>query len=353
VSGNQTAEEQVGPGRVQAPVPATARVRQRAVVAVGRLVARKALALVPVLVAVSFLTFGATALLPGCVECQVVGIEGADAEVLAEVRADLRLGEPVVERYVAWLGDAVSGDLGRSYGTRQSVSGAIAERLPVTVELVALSMAVSLAVSIPLGIVTAYRAGGRLDRVVAGATFGVLATPTFVVALLLIYLFAIQWGWFPATGWTRLTADPVGNVRSALMPALALAAPNVAVFTRVLRADMLATLREDHVLLARAKGLPPWRVLVWHGLRPSAFSLLTVSGLAVGNLLGGAVIVEQLFALPGIGRLLFDAIFQRDLMMVQGVVLVVTVGFVVVNGLVDVLYVALDPRLRTAGGARG
>lgn len=317
---------------------------------VARLIARKVLGLLPVLVAVSFLTFGATALLPGCVECQVVGIEGADAQILAEARADLRLDDPVLERYMAWLGDAVSGDLGRSYSTRQDVSDAIVERLPVTAELVVLSMVVSLAVSVPLGVATAYRAGGRFDRVVTAATFGVLALPTFLVALLLIYLFAVERGWLPATGWAHPTEDPVANLRSALMPALALAATNVAVFTRVLRAEMIATLREDHVLFAQAKGLPVWRILVWHGLRPSLFSLLTVSGLAVGNLLGGAVIVEQLFALPGLGRLLFDAIFQRDLMMVQGVVLVLTVGYVVVNGAVDVLYTALDPRLRTATG---
>jgi peptide/nickel transport system permease protein len=214
------------------------------------------------------------------------------------------------------------------------------------VEIVIVSMMISLAVAIPLGTATAYRAGGRLDRLVTGATFGVLAIPSFMMGLLLIFVFAVELDLFPATGWTPITEDPFKNLRSVLMPSLALAAVDIAVFTRLLRTDMIVTLQEDHVLLARAKGLPTWRILLRHALRPSSFSLLTVSALTVGGLLGGAVIVEQLFALPGIGRLLFDAIFQRDLMIVQGVVLVIATGFVVINSAVDILYSVLDPRLR-------
>ena len=317
-----------------------------------RVIARKLLAVIPVLLAVSFLTFLIMDLLPGCVECQILGPDAMDEQSLEAVREDLRLDEPLPVRYALWLGDALTGDLGQSYYTRQEVTDAIVERLPVTVEIVIVSMFLSLVISIPLGMVTAYRAGGLLDRIVTGATFGLLAVPNFMMGLLLIYLLAVSWGWLPATGWTRLTDDPLENLRSVLMPALALAIGQIAVFTRLLRTDMITTLQEDHVLLARAKGLSTARILLRHALRPSSFSLLTVSALTVGALLGGAVIVEQLFALPGIGRLLFDAIFQRDLMMVQGVVLVVTVGFVVINALVDILYVVLDPRLRTGGLAR-
>jgi peptide/nickel transport system permease protein len=313
----------------------------------GRLIALKALSLMPVLLAVSCLTFLMLNLLPGCVECQVLGPDNLDnPDAVAAVREDLRLDDPLPLRYGAWVGDAVTGDLGQSYVTRQEVTTAIGERLPVTLEIMALSMVFALVISIPLGIVTAYRSGGLLDRLVSGATFGMLAVPSFMMALLLIYLFAVELGWFPATGWTYLTEDPVENLRSAFMPSLSLALVNVAIFTRLLRTDMIATLQEDHVLMARSKGLPPRRVLIRHALRPSSFSLLTVAGLAVGNLLGGAVIVEQLFALPGIGRLLFDAIFQRDLMVVQGVVLVITLGFVLTNGVVDVMYSMLDPRIR-------
>lgn len=320
----------------------------------GRLITIKALSLVPVLLAVSALTFLMLNLLPGCVECEVLGPENLDdPDAVAAVRADLHLDDPLPVRYGLWLGNAATGDLGKSYITRQEVSDAILERLPVTAELMVLSMVLALGISIPLGIVTGYRSGGLLDRTVTGATFGMLAIPTFMMALLLIYLFAVELGWFPATGWTYLTDDPVENLRSAFMPALSLALVNVAVFTRLLRTDMIATLQEDHVLLARSKGLPTWRILTRHALRPSSFSLLTVSGLTIGNLLGGAVIVEQLFALPGLGRLLFDAIFRRDLMIVQGVVLVIATGFVLINVVVDVLYAVLDPRIRTRSLSRG
>jgi peptide/nickel transport system permease protein len=317
------------------------------------LIVRKLASLIPVLLAVSFLTFMMLSLLPGCLECQILGPENLDSEQVAAVREDLRLDDPLPVRYVAWLGDAFSGDLGRSYYTRQEVFDAIVERLPVTIEIVIVSMAMSLVVSIPLGMATAYRSGGLLDRSVTGATFGLLAIPNFMMGLLLIYLFAVQWGLLPSTGWTAFTEDPFENLRAVFLPSLALATGQIAVFTRLLRTDMIATLQEDHVLLARAKGLSTWRILLRHALRPSSFSLLTVSALTVGALLGGAVIVEQLFALPGIGRLLFDAIFQRDLLVVQGVVLVITVGFVLINALVDILYVVLDPRLRTGSMARG
>jgi peptide/nickel transport system permease protein len=320
---------------------------------VSRVLAAKVVVLLTVLLAVSFLSFLMLNVLPSCVECQLLGSDSVDPEAVQQVRDELRLDDPLPIRYVAWLGDAVQGDLGRSYFTQQEVTEAIVERFPVTLEVMAVSMVMALAVSIPLGMVTAYRAGGLLDRAVTGLTFGMLAVPSFMMALLFIYLFAVELGWFPATGWTRLTEDPVENLRSVFMPALSLAAVNVAVFTRLLRTDMIATLQEDHVLLARAKGLPTSRILLRHALRPSSFSLLTVSALTVGNLLGGAVIVEQLFALPGIGRLLFDSILQRDLMMMQGVVLVVTAGFVVINVAVDVLYAVLDPRLRTGRLAHG
>lgn len=315
----------------------------------ARMIGKKVLALIPIMLVVSFLTFFLLNLLPGCVECQVLGPQGVTPAALEAVRQDLRLDDPLPVRYIGWLGDALQGDLGRSYQTRQEVTEAIMQRLPVTVEIAVVSLLMSLVLAIPLGVLTAYRAGGPFDRVVTGTTFGLLSVPNFMMALLLIYFFAVRYGWFPATGWTRLTADLWGNLRSVFMPALALAAANVAVFTRLLRTDMIATLQEDHVMLARSKGLPTWRILVRHALRPSSFSLLTVAGLTVGNLLGGAVIVEEIFALPGIGRLLLASIFQRDLLIVQGVVLLVTVAYVVVNFAVDILYTFLDPRIRQGG----
>ncbi len=313
----------------------------------GRLIAGKLLTLVPVLLAVSLLTYLLLGLLPGDPALQVLGAQAASAESIAAVRAALGLDRPLPVRYLSWLGAALQGHLGTSYITRQEVTDAILQRLPVTLELMGLSLVLALVVAIPLGVFSAYRAGGRFDRFVTSASFALLALPNFIFALVLIAVFAVGLGLFPATGWTGLSGGLVDNLRSAFLPALALSVGNLAVFTRLLRTDMIATLQEDHVVLARAKGLPTSRILFRHALRPSSFSLLTVAGLQVGTLLGGTVIIESIFALPGVGRLLFDAITSRDLLMVQGVVLLLAVAFVLVNFVVDVLYTFLDPRIRS------
>ena len=311
-----------------------------------KLIARKLLTLIPVLLVVSFLTYVMLDFLPGDPALSVLGIGGASAEAIEAVRADLRLDDPLPVRYLGWLGDAVQGDFGRSYQKRQEVFDAVKERLPVTLEIALLAMLMSVVLAIPLGVLTAYRSGTRLDKSVTGVTFGLLALPNFMLALLLIYTLSVRYGFFPATGWTKFSEDPVENLKSAFMPALSLAVGNLAVLTRLLRTDMIATLQEDHVLLARSKGLSTARILFRHALRPSSFSLLTVGGLQIGALLGGAVIIEQIFALPGMGRLLIDSIFQRDLLIVQGVVLLIAVIYVVVNAAVDILYTFLDPRIR-------
>jgi peptide/nickel transport system permease protein len=317
-----------------------------------RLVLRRLPAILATLLVVSFLTFLLTSLLPGDPAVQILGPEAAsDPESLAAVREDLRLDDPLLSRYGAWLSDVATGDLGRSYRTGQEVTEAIAERLPVTLEVGALAVAIALALAIPLGTLSAFRAGSRVDRAVTGASFGLLALPSFMVAILLIYIFAVTLGWLPATGWTRLTVDPIDNLRHAILPALALAAGEMAVYTRLLRADMITTLQQDSITMARAKGIPTSRILFRHALRPSSFSLMTVVGLQVATIIGGAVIVETLFALPGIGRLLVDSIVQRDLVMVQGVALVIAISFVVINFIVDLLYTLLDPRIRHGSAA--
>ncbi len=316
-----------------------------------RLIAKKLLTLVPVLLIVSLLTYLLLSLLPGDPALQVLGPGAASAESIAAVRADLGLDRPLPVRYANWLGSALSGDLGTSYITRQPVADALLDRLPVTLELMVLSLLIALVLAIPLGVFSAYWKGGRFDRSVTGATFGLLALPNFIFALILIFFFSVRFRLFPATGWSPISEGLLPNLRAAFLPALALAVSNVAVFTRLLRTDMIATLQEDHVLLARSKGLPTYRILFRHALRPSSFSLLTVAGLQVGALLSGAVIVEFIFALPGLGRLLLDSINSRDLLTVQGVVLVLAVSFVLINFVVDLLYSFLDPRIR-AGAAR-
>ncbi len=316
-----------------------------------RQIGKKVLTLVPTIFLVSLLTFLLTSLLPGDPALQVLGSAEPSAEAIAAVRADLGLDKPLPLRYVAYLGDLAHGDFGRSYRTRQPVLEAIGERLPVTLEIGLVALVMSILLSVPLGVFSAYRANGAVDRTITTASFGLLAIPSFMVALLLLYFFAVYLRLFPATGWTRLTDDFGKNLKSVVLPATALGIGQLAVYTRLLRSDMIATLQEDFVSMARAKGLPTWRILFRHALRPSSFSLLTIVGLQVGGLIGGAVIVEQFFALPGIGRLLYDSITQRDLIMVQGVVLFLALSTVLVNFAVDLLYSVLDPRIRRGSSA--
>jgi peptide/nickel transport system permease protein len=310
-----------------------------------KILRRKLPWLVFTVLAVSFMTFMLTSLLPGDPARSILG-DQATPEAIASVREDLGLDDPLPVRYVNWLGDALTGDLGNSYQTGQPVSEAIRERVPVTLQLGITAVVFALVVAVPLGILSAHRSGGTLDRAVTGGTFALLSIPNFMMSILLIYLFAVYLGWLPATGWTRLTADPWGSFKGTLLPAFALSAVNVAVFTRLLRTDMIATLQEDYVTMAEAKGLSTQRILLRHALRPSSFSLLTVVGIQLGAVIGGSVVVEEIFALPGVGRLLFQSILNRDLVMVQGVVLVISISYIVINFVVDLLYSYLDPRIR-------
>jgi peptide/nickel transport system permease protein len=311
---------------------------------------RKLVTLVPTVLLVSLLTFLLTSLLPGDPALQVLGPD-ATAEAIVAVRAELGLDKPLPVRYLNYLGDVAQGDFGRSSRTRQPVLEAIRERLPVTVQIGLFALVASILLAVPLGVFSAFRANGVVDRTITTASFGLLAIPSFMTALLLLYVFAVYLRIFPATGWTRITDDLGKNLKSVVLPATSLGIGQLAVYTRLLRSDMIATLQEDFVSMARAKGLPTWRILFRHALRPSSFSLLTIVGLQVGNLIGGAVIVEQFFALPGVGRLLFDAIAQRDLVLVQGVVLFLALSTVMANFAVDLLYSVLDPRIRRGASA--
>jgi peptide/nickel transport system permease protein len=305
----------------------------------------KALHLVPVLFVVTCFSFLLTSLLPGDVAVVMAG-PNASAQSVAALRRELQLDQPLPVRYVNWLGRAVRGDLGTSPRSNESVGELIKERLPISLELLVLAELIGLVVALPAGIASAYRAGGVLDQAASGAAFGILAVPGFVVAIVLIYLFAVQLDLVPATGYTPLLTDPLANLRSFFLPALTVGLGEAAAYTRLLRSDMIATLQEDYIAMARAKGLPTWHILVRHALKPSSFTLLTVLGINIGRLMGGALIVETIFALPGIGRLLVESIYARDLVVVQGVVAFVAVAFVLVNFAVDLLYAVLDPRIR-------
>jgi len=308
-------------------------------------VARKLLYLVPVLVAVSLLTFLIASLLPGDLAYVILG-DQATPEKVAALRHDMGLDQPIWWRYASWLGHVLQGDFGRSFRTGQTVWQAVTERLPVSLELMVLAELGALAIGIPLAIACAVRSGSAFDRFMTGSAFGMLSVPAFLSAILLIYLFAVELRWLPATGYVPFEEDPVGNLRSFLLPALTLALGEWPVLMRVLRSDMIATLQEDYIAMARAKGLKPSRILLVHALKPSSLTLVTVTGINIGRLIGGTVIVESIFALPGIGRLLLGAIFTRDLIILQGVVLFVALGYVLMNFIVDMLYAVLDPRIR-------
>jgi len=222
----------------------------------------------------------------------------------------------------------------------------VAERLPVSFELMILAELIGLVIGVPLAILCAARSGSAFDRFMTSTAFAMLSMPTFLSAILLIYLFAVSLRWFPATGYVPLSEDPLANLRFMVLPALTLALAEWPGIMRVLRSDMIATLQEDYIALARAKGLKARRILFVHALKPSSLTLVTITGINIGRLIGGALIVETIFALPGIGRLIVGAIYTRDLVIMQGVVLLVASGFVIMNFVVDMLYAVLDPRIR-------
>jgi peptide/nickel transport system permease protein len=229
------------------------------------------------------------------------------------------------------------------------VTTLISQRLPVTLYLMLYAMVISLAIAIPLGIWTAYRANRAADRIVSTVSFGLLSVPPYIIGVLFVFLFAVHLGWFPAlSNYVSPFKDPGGHLKAMTMPAVTLALSQIAVFQRLLRADMVGTLQNDFITFARAKGMSTARILFRHALRPSTFSLVTAAAVNIGALIGGAVIVETIFALPGMGDLTVQAILRRDFLVVQFCVVIFSVGFVLVNFLVDLLYNVLDPRIRHA-----
>jgi peptide/nickel transport system permease protein len=313
-----------------------------------QLIGRRALGMVPVIIAASLITFMLLAALPGDAALMGGDLANMNEETLNARRELLGLNDPLPVRYINWITDAATGDLGRSVITNERVSQLILERLPVTFQIMVTTMIISLVISIPLGVLTAYKAGSLFDRAVSAITFALLSVPPFVLALLLIIFVSVELGWLPATSWTRFTKDPVESIRSSLLPSITLSIGIIATLTRLLRSDMIATLQEDHVVLAKSKGLPTSQILFRHALRPSSFSLMTVLGLQLAGLISGSVVIEEIFALPGLGRRLFGAVQLRDFVVAQGLVLLLAVIYVVVNFVVDMLYSFLDPRIRHA-----
>ena len=303
-----------------------------------------------VLFLVTLFTALLVSLLPG--DPAEVIIPFGDESDREALREELNLDDPLPVRYVAWLGDFVTGDLGNYY--RQSITEPVADRVtqaaPVSLLLMLYAQVLALVIAIPLGVLTAQRAGSIFDKFTNTTAFGVLAIPNFVLALVLSYVVGVELGWLPPQGYVRFSNDIGNHVRSMILPSISLAAGQVAVYMRLLRTDMVATLQEDFILMAKAKGLSNKRVLWRHALRPSSLTLLTVAGLNVGTLVGGALIIEIIFTLPGMGVLIFQAISERQYVAIQSLVAIIAVGYVLVNVAVDLLYAALDPRIRSARG---
>jgi peptide/nickel transport system permease protein len=303
------------------------------------------LRLAPVLLGATALTFALVSLLPGDPAVSLLGDQATPQQVAA-VRAQLGLDRPLPVRYLDWLGSALHGDLSRSLQTQQPVADAVLHRLPVSLQLMLMAQLIALLVGVPLGVLAAWRRDGALDRIVSAGAYGLLSTPVFILAIVLIYFVSVRLGWLPATGYTPIGVDPVQNLRGMVLPSIVLAAAPTAVYARLVRGDMIATLQEDFVLLAKSQGHSVGYILFRQALRPSLLPLITVFGVNTGVLIGGAVIIEQLFALPGMGSLMVEAILARDYPVLQGVVLCIAVGFCIVNLLVDLAYLVLDPRIR-------
>lgn len=298
-------------------------------------------------------TIGSVVLLnlaPGSVATVILG-ENATPETIAALDAKLGLDQPLWKQYLDWLLGALGGNLGTSPLTGQPVLQAILTRLPVTAQLAAMGLILALVVSITMAIVAAAKPGSPTDRASSAVASAFLSVPAFVAGPVLIYFFAIQLGWLPVSGWVHFAADPLGSLRAALLPAIAISLTEIAAFQRLLRTDLVTTLNEDYVAAARAKGMSRSYVLLRHALRPSSFSLITVVGINLGRLIGGTVVVEILFGLPGLGQLIASSISLRDVITVQGVVVFIAVVYVGINMLVDVGYGLLDPRVRRAANS--
>ena len=302
--------------------------------------------LVLVLFLVSIGTFLMLKLTPGDPALEILG-ENATPESIQQVHHELHLDQPLLSQYGRWMRGAVRGDLGEAIAPPGGpVMLRLRQAFPVTIELAVLASLMALAAAIPLAIVAAHKAGSRVDAAINGVAYGLVSLPTFLTGLLLAYFFTVQVRLFPRSQWVRLSASVTGNLRSAFLPAFTLALTEIAVYVRLLRNDMITTLGSDFVEFARSKGLPTKRVLLRHALRPSSLSVITLSGIGFARLIGGAVIVEVIFSLPGVGRLLVGAIGASDFPLVQGLVLVVAATYVTVNAAIDLCYGLLDPRIR-------
>jgi peptide/nickel transport system permease protein len=312
-----------------------------------RLIARRLLATIPVLFLVTLGVFMLIHLVPGDPVDVMLG-ENQDPIARQSLRHDLGLDQPLYVQYANWLIRVAQGDLGRSVRTHQTVLENVSQRIRPTLELAIYAMLISTLVAVPLGILTATHRNSALDSFgTSFALFGI-CMPNFVLALLLIFIFGVSLHWLPIASYTDPFENPLAGIKSLTLPAITLGLALAAVVTRTLRSSLLETLSEEYIKTARAKGLDSSAIVLRHALKNALIPVVTVIGLQFGTLIGGAVIIEYVFAIPGVGRLVVDSVFARDYPLVQGVVLLICFGFIVANLVVDILYGWLDPRIRTS-----
>jgi peptide/nickel transport system permease protein len=310
---------------------------------------RRLFVMVPVLLVISLATFALMSIVIGDPVLLILGQEtAADEETIERMRADLGLDRPLPLQYLDWLSHVARGDLGRSMRSPVTVTDTIIERLPVTLELTLLTLLLSLTISLPLGIAAALRPGSMIDVAISAIASIGLSIPNFWLGILLIYGFALKLGWLPSGGFVRFTEDPLENLKLMILPTLTLSTAYIGSQSRYMRSAMLDVLNQDYVRTARSKGLNE-RAVVWsHAVRNALMPVITIVGLEVAGLFGGAVVTETIFSLPGIGTLLVQSVFGRDTTMVQGVVLFITLAVVLVNLATDLAYALVDPRIRVS-----
>jgi peptide/nickel transport system permease protein len=312
----------------------------------ARMVVRRVLQGIPVMFGVTFLTYALMNLLPGGAAVALAG-EGATQQRINEIKIELHLNEPFLTRYWHWLSHAVTGNLGNSLSSGQPVMHTLGSRIPVTAELVFISLIVSLLLAVPLALLAAYRPNGIVDRLTTYVSIAGLAMPNFVFGIVLILIFAVHLKLLPAIGYVPLGHGLWLNLRSLILPAAALGLPLFSTYLRVLRADLIDQLYgQDYIVTARAKGLTPRRILTSHAMRNSLFGLITLVGLNLGVLMGGTVLIEQIFGVPGVGQELITAITLEDVTAAEAVVVILALAVVVTSILTDLSYALLDPRIR-------
>ncbi len=308
-------------------------------------IARRLAATIPVLVIVAVLVFLLLRLTPGDPAAILAG-DAANVEQIAKIRATLGLDRSIPVQFGIWLGQMLSGDLGESFYFKMKVTTLISQRLEPTLALATVTIILAVLVAVPLGVLAAWRFGGWLDRALMGFSVLGFSIPIFVLAYILIWFVSLKLGWLPVQGYRRIADGFVPFLRHLILPAITLSVIYIALIARVTRAAVLETLGEDYIRTARAKGLSESRVLVRHALANAAVPIATVIGLGVALLIGGVVVTESVYAIPGLGRLTVDAVLARDFPTIQGVILLFSFAYVVVNLLVDLSYVFFDPRIR-------